>query len=109
MQIEIITTKKKLTKSLINQMQRASLDVLKDGTSLGYIINGKKGVYSIILIEHLGLYNFIEGNWGKRSESVSRQIGKYFQSIKFNTSEECTIWWNYYKKRLDQAINQIYI
>jgi len=78
MEIEIITTKKQLTKALLNQMQRANLKTLIEGTSLGYIINGKKGVYKVILIEHLGLYYIIESNWRKRPKSVSRPVGRFY-------------------------------
>jgi len=109
MKIEIITTKKKLTKSLVNQMQRANLNVLKDGTPLGYIINGKRGVYRVILIEYLGLYYIIEGDWNKRDKSVTRPIGRYYQYKKFDTSEQCGTWWSFYQLILAKAIDQIYI
>ena len=51
MKIEIITTKKKLTKQLISQMRFPSLDILKQGKVLGFLINVEKYVSKTILIE----------------------------------------------------------
>ncbi len=109
MQIEIITTKKKLTKALINQMHQASLEVLQQGTVLGYLINVKKDAHKIVLIEHENEYYIIEANWTLGELSVVRKIGRYSQAKKFKTTQDKLDWWVAYKNVLEKAETHIYI
>lgn len=63
MEIEIITTKKKLTKSLINQMQGPSILSLELGTGLGYLINVCKDSNRILLIKRDNEFFILPMNW----------------------------------------------
>ncbi len=116
MEIEIITTKKKLSKSLINQMREAHTTVLKFGTALGYLINVRKDSYKTILIRWDGQFFIVAGNWtkgaakhGEGSMSIYRKIGKWTQSKKFHSKAGCNSWWEFYQARMKEAVNQIYV
>ena len=50
MEIEIVTTKKKLTKAIVNQMRHASIAAIRHGTALGYLINVRQKIWRSILI-----------------------------------------------------------
>lgn len=60
MEIEIITTKKKLTKSLLDQIRSVPNDVIGICEVLGYLINVKKDIYKLILLKYRGEYYTIE-------------------------------------------------
>lgn len=109
MQIEIVTTKKKLSKSLINQMQSATVPAMQEGTVLGYIINANKYNYKTILVEYDGRYYTAPHNWTKGDTSVYRRIGKYSTSKKFSSALDCDNWWRAYQKIVKSAVTQIYI
>jgi len=108
-EIEIITAKKKLSKSIVNQMRQAHTVVLKFGTSLGYMIGVKKGAYRTILIQYDKEFFTIPDNYTKGDTKVYRKTGKWTQTKEFETHEECTTWWEAYQERLQDACNQIYI
>jgi len=107
MNIKIISTEKKLTKSIINQMHSASIQVLEKGKTLGYVnIFG-----SVLLIEYEGRYYRQNMGWYKWEDSprASRKVGKFSQSTNPNQSEEeFARWWYAYCKLRDEA-EQIYI
>ena len=109
MQIEIITTKKKLTKALISQMHRAHLEVLQQGEVLGYIINTKKDVHKLILILYNNEYYIIEANWTLGELAVYRKIGKWTQKKEFKTTQDKLDWWVAYQNILEKATIHIYI
>ena len=109
MGIEIITTKKKLTKSIANQMRHATLEVLKDGEPLGFVIGVVKSNYKAIIIRYNSDYYVISANYTKGNISVYRKIGRWSSSIKFETNEACDIWWEAYQIVREKAVNQIYI
>lgn len=109
MEIEIVTTKKKLTKSLINQMKSASVNALQHGEVLGYMVDIVKGSYKAVLIGHMDEYFTISTVWNKRELSVFRKIGKWSQVRKFDDEIECDKWWAAYQSVLDRATVQIYI
>jgi len=109
MQIEIVTTKKKLTKSFINQMHRANIEVMKQGNVLGYLINVNKDAYKIILIQHENDYYIIESNWVLGKLAVYRKIGKWTQKKEFKTTQDKLNWWTAYQKVLENAKRHIYI
>ena len=115
MEIEILTTQKKLTKSIISQMLYADYAVMKYGEAIGYIINAMKGSHKIALFKHGNEYYYIDLNWTK-GESVDppmiyRKVGGGFStSKKFNTQEEKDQWWKVYedvKKEIEKK--HIYI
>jgi len=108
MEIEIITTKKKLTKSIISQMRAANLTQIKNGEVLGYVIGAMKDNYRAIIIKYEKDYYTISANYTKGEISIYRKIGKWSQARKFETKEECDIFWKYYQNILSQA-EHIYI
>jgi len=110
MEIEIVTTKKKLTKSIVNQMVRASsTETLIKCKPLGFLVNVVKDCPRAILIERDGNYYTLPGNYTKGSLSVSRKIGRWHQSIKFDSEEECNEWWIAYQAVISEADKQVYI
>ena len=109
MQIKIITTEKKLTKALINQMLYANSEIMQKGNVLGYIINAKKDSYKIILIEYKSDYYIIETDWSLGKLGVFRRSGRYTQTKESKNNEDKHIWWKNYQKVLVQAKTHIYI
>ena len=109
MEIEITTTKKKLSKSLINQMRQASKEVLTHGETLGYLINVRTGSHKILLITCDDEFFIIPTNYTKGEMSVYRRVGKWSSAIRFESPEACNSWWTSYQARLREAVNQIYI
>jgi len=109
MKIELLTTKKKLTKSIVNQMREASIAALRSGTSLGYLINAKKGVYKTILIRYDSNFFVIPCSYTKGEASVYLKVGRWSQRKSFGTSISCDDWWDAYQDRIKEAVNQIYI
>ncbi|MBC8431882.1 MAG: hypothetical protein H8D96_08165 [Desulfobacterales bacterium] len=110
MEIEIVTTKRKLTKSIVNQMVRASLtETLINCKPLGFLVGVVENCPRAILIEHNGNYYTIPSNYTKGSFSVLRKIGRWHQSIKFDSEEACNEWWIAYKAVISEADRQIYI
>ena len=108
MEIEIVTAKKKLTKSLVNQMQQATLQVLKFGEPLGYVVGVVKNTYKALLIKYDADYYMIPMNYTKGEKTVYRKIGKWSSRVSFETPEDCDIWWEAYQK-IKEVVNQIYI
>ena len=115
MDIEIITTRKKLTKSLLNQMRRASTQEMTSGISLGFILNSFKGIPKLYLIAYEGNYFILPANYSRYTASVTRvagftkKLGNVRETIKFESTEKCTDWWAAYQRILGTTTNQIYI
>ena len=110
MEIEIVTTKKKLTKSIISQMRGAGLEQLKNGKVLGYVIGVLKENYKAMIIEYESDYYIISCNYtkGESTAAMYRKIGKWSNKIRFNNFEERDEFWEYYTKAVNQA-KHIYI
>jgi hypothetical protein len=114
MEIEILTTKKKISKSLINQMRVATfnLDVLNNGEILGFLNNVTKDSEKVVLIKRLSDYYIVKDGWHNPSGSRStyKQLPRYFTTTKdFDSKELAEIWWEAYIKCFSMAKNQIYI
>jgi hypothetical protein len=109
MEIEIITTKKKLSKSLINQMRFASVRELQLGTGLGYLINIKKNIHKLVLIKYEGEFFIIPANYTQGATVVYRKVGRLSSKIEFDSIVQCNSWWSFYQARMIEAVNQIYI
>ena len=109
MEVEIVTTKKKLTKAIVNQMRRPSLETMKNGDVLGYLIGVVKNVPWAILIHNNGEYFILESGWKKGETSVYRSIGKWTQSKRFESVAMCDDWWDTFKTVSEKAKDQIYI
>lgn len=89
MKINIITTEKKLTKSIINQMSLSNdLDV-QYGTPLGYILNIRKNIYKAVLISYDNNYSIISMDYIKSTKSVYQKIGKWTQHKRFDSEDIC--------------------
>lgn len=64
MEIEIVTTKKKLTASIIKQFARISYEELEGAECLGYVLNILKNVYKTYIIKLAnGEYRMLEYSW----------------------------------------------
>ena len=109
MEIEIVTTKKKLTKAIVNQMLESSTTELKFGSALGYFIEIRKECYKAILIKHGDKFSIIPGNYEKRGRTVWRKRGKWRATRNFDSIEERDLWWEIYRKRFAEASQQIYV
>lgn len=112
MKIEIVTTKKKLTKAIVNQMRRPSLETMKNGDVLGYMIGIVRNAPRAFLIHNNGEYFVLESNWKKGKVSVYRSVGTTrSQTKQFGSPERCDEWWSAFevicKKVEDKP--QIYI
>jgi len=118
MEIKITTiTNTKLSKSFLNQMYCGeNKQVLNGCTVLGYVIGVVKNKHKAVLIEYDGDYYILATNWEKGEKAISRRTGQYsrkfgyfHQTKKFNTAEECDVFWNLLQNTLDKATEHIYI
>ena len=110
--IEIITNRKKLTKSLVNQMRFAQIEQLRNGLVLGHFVGVRKQSYLTGFIEYNKEYYCFAANWKKGTESpcISRVIGRWFDKIDFANQEECDDWWECYEKAREEAMKtHIYV
>ena len=109
MKIEIVRASCKLTKSIVNQLTHAPLNVLKYGKPLGFVINAINKCHKAILIQHEDDHYFIPGNYTKGDISVYRRIGRYSSAIKFDSTDDCSEWWAAYEAVREKAVDHIYI
>ena len=111
MEIELITTKKKITKSIINQMRVAGRAELEHGVVLGYFINVRKHDYKTILIKICDEYFIVSAGYEHEEGElfVYRQAGRVTRSIRFDSVDKCNSWWKIYQGAVARATNQIYI
>lgn len=113
MEIEIITTKKKLSKALVNQMQLAGKHRLAPTMYevLGFVHNVVKNVPRCAIIKSREQYFLVPLNFKKLGKCVSRPLPKHFKAhVNFDTEEECDAWWVEYEKIKRECLNnQIYL
>jgi hypothetical protein len=109
MEIEVLTSKKKLTKSMVSQMYRAGTNTMAGGEVLGYLVNCQKNAGTIILIKFKEEYTTIENNWRKGELRLQRPIGRYWQTKKFSNEDDLNAWWKAYQRVLNLASQHIYI
>ncbi|NIA28832.1 MAG: hypothetical protein GWP06_02830 [Actinobacteria bacterium] len=108
MNIKIITTERKLSKSLVNQMHIASIDTVKHGIKLGYVVNVRKNMGKALLINHNDNYTVFPMNWKKHCKSITRNVGNGSQEKKFDSADDCSKFWDAYQEIL-KNVQQIYI
>ena len=108
MEIEILTTKKKLSKSIINQMFVATTDTVMHGIKLGYVVNVRKNMGKALLISHMENYYVFPTNWKKHWKCITRNVGKGSLEKKFDTADDCNRFWDAYQEIL-KNVQQIYI
>lgn len=118
MEIEIITTKKKLSKSLINQMKVASYNpvILAGYETLGYLHKVYANITECALLKRPGQYVILPLNFEKRYESSDNRWGVTYRSSKwvipcdFETESQSNLWWKQYERIKNECHNkQIYI
>lgn len=64
MEIEIVTTKKKISQSIIKQMARISYEEMEGAECLGYVLNIVKDTYKAFIIKLAnGEYRMLEYSW----------------------------------------------
>lgn len=111
MEIEIITTKKKLTKSIINQMHMAGIGAMNFATSfspeithkyiLGLLVGCRKGCHEVILLKNVNDYSVLRVEpWEKTegSPSIEYYTGRATRLKKFKTFELRDQWFDLYQK-----------
>lgn len=109
MEIKLLTTRKKLTRSVLNQMRRATLTVLIKGEAIGFLNNVVKNTPRAILIRHEKDYYIISANYQKGDTSIYRRVGRATETITFKSTQGCDIWWEDYQHMIHSTISQIYI
>lgn len=106
MEIEIITTKKKLSKSIINQMPVITPKELEGIEFLGYLRNCRKGYSNVVLCKHNGVYCLIN------SYAHFHECGKYIWHYRLSGTE-CTkeqgLKFDKDFKKIKEGLKQIYI
>ena len=119
MEIKIITAEKSLTKSLVNQMRQANLEVLQKGDVLGFVINVVKDCDKAILMCYEEDYYTVPTDYVRKDKVVHRKVGKSSTSIfkvpaktktlEFRYRSYCTNWWEAYQEVLKKAVRHIYV
>lgn len=107
MHIEVITTKKRLTKTLLKQFKEGeNIKVLNECNEiLGYVLNAIKGKYKAVIIKSSDDYYVLATNWIKGEKRIYRKIDgtKYSISIPFKSEESLNIFWNKLQNILNEA------
>ncbi len=106
MEIEIVTTKKKLTKSLIQQMREIQLDEIMNANVLGFINDNP-----VIILLELNRFEYRKMYIGWKPSStycLYRKLGKYTVEKKFKEEEHCKLYYDKMCEFKQEAI-QIYI
>ena len=118
MEIEIITTKKKLSRSIISQMPQASLKSLKYGKPLGLLINVVKDCPEAILILFESEYYTLPMGYKKSkgatkslvtTQTVYRITGRTKRIKQFLTPEVYNEWWEAYQEMCKRPLEHIYV
>ena len=113
MEIEVTTTKVKLTKSIVRQMQEVkpkTFYTCNNCKVLGYVVNVVKGMDRALIVRVVNNYYVFSCDWQRDADrkSIYRHIGKYTTYRYFDSEDECWAFWRVYKFVLDDA-KQIYI
>lgn len=113
MEIEITTTKKKLTKALIDQMAVASLSEMKVAVVLGYVLNVRKGTFKTLIVKSLDKYRVVPVyDWSKLTgeSGIYRRVKNFSTTVKkFETEEIRDEWLSAYNELVAISTIQIYI
>ena len=117
MKIEIMTTKRKLTKNILNQIPSATLEDMKTGTLLGFILNSRENHYKVILIKNNSKYSVLPIHiWKKidwdssvHKNCIYRYEPKRSVYKKFESKEKRDEWFEVYRKIKILPLEQIYI
>ncbi len=109
MKIEVRRVVTKLTKSMVSQMQCASLEVMRDGELLGYMINVSPLGAKVYLIAYKGNFYIQYAGWNLRGEKVTRVCRKGVMTKTFNDGIALEAWWLAYIHIANSSTEQIYV
>lgn len=110
MEIEIVTAKKKLSKTLIKQMNEITLDELEEASVMGYINDIDAQTPRIILFE-TDRFEYRIGHWNWRlgvSKLYRPWKGSFVREKQFNKPEDCKRYHELLQEAKSQSI-QIYV
>lgn len=108
MHIEIVTTKKKLSKSIVNQMEVFYDTRLINLKCVGLLINCRKDIPRALLLQREnGSYCIASASAYIEDETHLHPVN-YRSWINFNTKKECDKWFEKYTSVVRGAV-QIYI
>lgn len=108
MQVEIYKTKTKLTKSMVNQMQKTGKTELFDGICLGYVVNVFSHISKIFLISHGNTYSVLPSGYKKGAKCFYRRYRKGSIQWNFSSEDDCDKAWKKYTEIKENAV-QIYL
>ena len=110
MEIEIVTTKKKLTKSIIKQISEVSFDELRLCKIMGYVNSADLYNSRIIILKYgTSEYRKAYCNWNLGKEKLYRSLdGNWNQVKKFEDEDTCNKYYDTIVRFKNQA-TQIYI
>lgn len=107
MEIEIVTTKKKLTKSIIEQMREVNIEEIENANVLGFVM-----LNPIVILLELDRFEYrkMYWHWNRRGTThLYRTIkGRYTVDKPFKTEEERDLYFAKLNELKDDAV-QIYI
>ena len=107
MDIELITTKRKLTLPIIKQMNTCPFSNLEKSELMGYInANIGKKWYSIGLVKIDNDYEIFYLNWQKGETSIYRSAGIGSITIPYDTEDKCLTAWVQYTKALSFVLKK---
>ena len=96
-----------LTKKVIAQMPVCySIEVLKQASVLGYVLNCHTDMPKCFILEHDGKYYRLAGNWKKSVTSFYRKLPKgWSQDWRFESCDLCNMAWEAYEKIVASAVH----
>lgn len=107
MEIEIVTTKKKLTKSIIEQMREIKLEELENANVLGFVMFNP-----IVILLEIDRFEYRKMYWHWNRSGIThlyRTIkGRYTVDKPFKTENERDLYFTKLEEFKDEAV-QIYI
>ena len=110
MEIEIVTTKKKLTKSIVSQMQNLSLSEIDNVNVIGFVNNIDVNSPRVLILEIDRFeYRKVYWDWRLGTKSLYRNLkGHWIQKKEFKSEDDCRKYYNAIQEYKKQAV-QIYI
>jgi len=104
LEIEVVTTKKKLTQSLVKQMPQVTFAAMMSGTTLGWVQLTKE---SVLVIAFDGEHYQVARNWTRSNDDgkLYRKVGRWSQSWDFKKQDRRDQWFEKYQERLEEAVH----
>lgn len=111
MEIEIIMTKKKLTKAIINQMPFRVFNDFESFKIIGLLRNVRNKIPKVILCKHIEKGYFLLNTefWIFDDDRHLDEVWFNGRSVvSFENEKKRNMWWNKYQKARDET-DQLYI